>query len=84
MLSIDADECVRPMARRHLALLLDTHAAVAFRVLLHPFVGATPYLEHRLWRNDPRIRFQGVIHEKVVPALAAVAASDVWRYSIAT
>jgi tetratricopeptide (TPR) repeat protein len=49
---------------------------VAFRLLLRPWTGATPYLEYRLWRNDPRIRFEGVIHEKVVPAIHAVAEAD--------
>ena len=37
---------------------------------------ATPYREFRLWRNDPRIRFEGVIHEKVVPAIERVAEAD--------
>ncbi|MGH3883681.1 MAG: hypothetical protein ACRDSI_19940 [Pseudonocardiaceae bacterium] len=36
---------------------------------LRPSPSATPYREYRLWRNDPRIRFEGVIHEKVVPAI---------------
>ena len=48
------------------ALLADA-PEVAFRLLLRPWVGATPYREYRLWRNDPRIRFEGAIHEKVVP-----------------
>ena len=45
-------------------------------MLLRPWVGATPYREYRLWRNDPRIRFEGAIHEKVVPAIHAVAEAD--------
>ena len=47
-------------------LLVDARE-VAFRLLLRPFEHATPYREYRLWRNDPRVRFEGVIHEKVVP-----------------
>jgi tetratricopeptide (TPR) repeat protein len=45
-------------------------------VLLHPFERSTPYREYRLWRNDPRIRFRGVIHEKVLPAIDVVVAAD--------
>ena len=43
---------------------------------LRAFAGSTPYWEHRLWQADPRIRFAGTIHEKVAPAIAAVARSD--------
>jgi tetratricopeptide (TPR) repeat protein len=49
---------------------------VAFRVLLRPELRSTPYREYRLWRHDPRIRFKGQIHEKVTPAIAAVARAD--------
>ena len=35
-----------------------------------------PYREYRLWRHDDRIRFDGVIHEKVVPSIHAVADAD--------
>ena len=49
---------------------------IGFRLRLHPRVGWTPYLEYRLWRNDPRIRFRGVIHEKIVYALIDAADED--------
>jgi tetratricopeptide (TPR) repeat protein len=49
---------------------------VAFRLLLRPMVDSTPYREYRLWRNDPRIRFEGIIHERVVPAIHRVAEQD--------
>jgi tetratricopeptide (TPR) repeat protein len=39
------------------------------RVLLHPLKGHTPYWCLRLWRNDPSIRFTGIIHESTWPAL---------------
>jgi glycosyltransferase involved in cell wall biosynthesis len=76
ILYIDADERLQPVAREALERLLDDPDRIAYRVLLHPFEGSTPYREYRLWCNDPRIRFQGVIHEKVIPAIEAVAAVE--------
>jgi glycosyltransferase involved in cell wall biosynthesis len=76
VLYLDADERVRPLARERLeARLLDTDA-IGLRVLLHPFIHATPYFEYRLWRNDPRIRFTGVMHERVVDAIHRAGAAD--------
>jgi tetratricopeptide (TPR) repeat protein len=76
ILYIDADERLRPTARADVETLLCGAAEVAFRMLLHPFAHATPYREYRLWRNDPRIRFRGVIHEKVMPAIHEVADAE--------
>jgi glycosyltransferase involved in cell wall biosynthesis len=76
ILYIDADERLQPVERRAVEVLLRRADALAFRLLLRPSPRATPYREYRLWRNDPRIRFDGVIHEKVVPAIHAVADSD--------
>ena len=76
ILYIDADERLEPVGRRTVEALLRRADALAFRLLLRPSPRATPYREYRLWRNDPRIRFDGVIHEKVVPAIHAVADSD--------
>jgi tetratricopeptide (TPR) repeat protein len=76
ILYIDADERLEPVRRPDLVALLAEAPEVAFRLLLRPCTGTTPYREYRLWRNDPRIRFEGAIHEKVVPAIHAVAASD--------
>jgi tetratricopeptide (TPR) repeat protein len=76
ILYIDADERLQPMERNTVDDLLVSTDHVAYRVLLRPFVGATQCREYRLWRNDPRIRFEGVIHEKVVPSIKAVAAAD--------
>ena len=76
ILYIDADERLRPVTRDEVVALLDAAEEVAFRVLCSQFVGATLCREFRLWRNDPRIRFEGVIHEKVMPAIRAVAASE--------
>ncbi len=76
ILYIDADERLGPVGRPDLVALLAEAPEVAFRLLLRPAAGATPYREYRLWRSDPRIRFEGAMHEKVVPAIHAVAASD--------
>jgi tetratricopeptide (TPR) repeat protein len=76
ILYIDADERLAPAGRDSVEVLLRDAPEVAFRVLLRPDSVSTPYLEYRLWRNDPRIRFVGRIHEKVVPAIHAVAVSD--------
>ena len=76
ILYIDADERLAPVDRRTVEQLLRGADAVAFRVLLRPQVRSTPYFEYRIWRSDPRIRFHGQIHEKVTPAISAVAAAD--------
>ena len=45
-------------------------------VRLQPKVGYTDYAELRLFRRDPRIRFAGVIHERIQPSVLAVCAED--------
>jgi hypothetical protein len=76
ILYIDADEHLAPVPPAEVASLLEGAEEVAFRILLRPYRSHTPYREYRLWRSDPRIRFEGVIHERVVPAIRAVAAED--------
>jgi tetratricopeptide (TPR) repeat protein len=76
ILYIDADERVIDGSRAYLEALLTEAPEVAFRLMLKPTLGSTPYREYRLWRNDPRIRFEGVIHEKVVPSIQRVAEAD--------
>jgi glycosyltransferase involved in cell wall biosynthesis len=76
ILYVDADEQVRGdfgAARDALARADDV---VGFRVRFVPRIGWTPYLEYRLWRNRPDLRFVGPIHESIVPALGAVAAAE--------
>ena len=53
ILYIDADERVVGCTRSYLETLLGTASEVAYRVLLKPRLGSTPYREYRLWRNDP-------------------------------
>jgi glycosyltransferase involved in cell wall biosynthesis len=80
ILYVDADEQVDgdfEDARAHLDRSIDGAAAcVAFRVRFVPRVGWTPFREYRLWRNRPDIRFQGRIHETVVPPIRAAADAD--------
>jgi tetratricopeptide (TPR) repeat protein len=76
ILYIDADERLSRADRAAVERLLENPREVAFRLLLQPDLISTPYREYRLWRHDPRIRFRGQIHEKVTPAIAAVAAAE--------
>ena len=76
ILYIDADETLAPITRGEVEALLVPADEVAFRILLKPDSKSTPYREYRLWRHDPRIRFEGVIHEKVVPSIERVAEED--------
>lgn len=76
VLYVDADERVEPIAREQLVERLQSAPEVALRILLRPFAHATPYFEYRLWRNDPRIRFRGVMHERVVDAIRMVSVQD--------
>jgi len=76
ILYIDADERLSNADRAGVERMLTGAREVAFRVLLRPDLVSTPYLEYRVWRQDPRIRFRGQIHEKVTPAIAAVARTD--------
>ena len=76
ILYIDADERLHPVGRETVEQLLRHAPEVAFRVLLSPQTGMTPYREYRLWRNDPRIRFEGAMHEKVVSSIHWVSVGD--------
>jgi hypothetical protein len=46
---------------------------VGATVQFTPQRGFTPYHEYRLFRNIPRIRFRGIIHETMLPDLMDVA-----------
>jgi glycosyltransferase involved in cell wall biosynthesis len=77
VLYIDADEYLAPVFRSDLEReLADRKAHVAYRVKLRHKPGFTPYREFRMWVNRPDIRFQGVIHESIVPAISAVAQAE--------
>jgi tetratricopeptide (TPR) repeat protein len=74
ILYIDADERLSAPAGARLSDALTDPAAVGATLRFRPRLAATPYLETRLFRNDPRIRFVGAIHETVLPALDALVA----------
>jgi tetratricopeptide (TPR) repeat protein len=76
ILYLDADERLRKVDHEAVSGRLRDAGEAAFRLLLHPFLGATPFFEYRLWRADPRIRFRGVIHEQVVEDIHRVAAVE--------
>lgn len=76
ILYIDADEWVRPADAARLREQLADPALAACYVLLHPQIDFTPYWELRLFRNDPRIRFRGVIHESIWPGVEAYRADE--------
>ena len=82
VLYIDADEHLVPTTRAHVeAELADPEGTLlAARLRLRARRGFTPVLEYRLWRARPDLRFEGVIHETIVPALQRVAAAEGLRF----
>jgi tetratricopeptide (TPR) repeat protein len=76
ILYIDADEEARFLDPATLGGHLANPGLVASTVQFRPRTGFTRYWEYRLFRNDPRIRFRGVIHETMVPDIHAVARAD--------
>ena len=72
ILYIDADERLKVPDRALWRDVLADDRKVAWRLRFHPRVGWTPYAELRLFRNDPRIRFRGVIHESMHDDVQAV------------
>jgi tetratricopeptide (TPR) repeat protein len=79
ILYIDADERLRDATRAALESALAEPGVVAHTVRFRPQTGFTRYREYRIFRNDPRIRFRGVIHETMLPDIQRVAASDCLR-----
>jgi tetratricopeptide (TPR) repeat protein len=74
ILYIDADERVRagdPQERRQRIAAATDFAAL--RIPLVPRVGWTPYVEYRLWRHRPDVRFSGRMHESIVASIHAAA-----------
>lgn len=75
-LYIDADERLRPADRSYVETALADPEAVGYRLRLYPMTGHTGFWEYRLFRNDPRIRFEGAIHERIVPSLRRVSEAE--------
>lgn len=68
ILYIDADERIRAGAE-HARKRIQDPRYIGLQVLLSPTQGSTPYWVLRLFRNRPSIRFRGIIHENIWPAL---------------
>jgi glycosyltransferase involved in cell wall biosynthesis len=75
-LYIDADERVRGGDRESLWAVLSAKHAIAARVRFHPRTGFTAYREYRLYRRDPRLRFEGVVHETLLPRIRRLVADE--------
>jgi len=69
ILYIDADETARPEAFPEIRAQLAASSRFGYYVSLHPRPGYTPYRILRLFRNDPAIRFRGIIHESIWPSI---------------
>lgn len=72
ILYVDADEEVVTFDRSSVEADLADPRAACYTVRLRPLAGYTRYREYRLFRNHPDLRFHGVIHESLVPALTAL------------
>ena len=65
---LDADDRIEPVEMRKLKALLQQAANTIFFVkLVNKFNGET-CLQKRVFPNHPALRFQGAIHEQIVPA----------------
>jgi tetratricopeptide (TPR) repeat protein len=69
ILYIDADERVVRTTREDLRAGLDTPGAFAARPFFRIASNRTFCREYRLFRNDPRLRFKGAMHETIIPDL---------------
>jgi len=69
ILYIDADETVRAGLCEEVRAQLAEPGRVGYYANLYPRPACTPYRVLRLFRNDPRIRFRGIIHENMWPSI---------------
>lgn len=76
ILYIDADERFEVPEPKLLDSVLSDSGKVAWRLRFHRQISWTPHSEARLFRNDPRIRFEGVIHESMYKGIDHVARVD--------
>jgi hypothetical protein len=76
ILYVDADERLDVPDRAAWNDVIADRRKVGWRLRFHQRVGWTPYLELRLFRNDPRIRFRGVIHECMREGVQTVCRED--------
>ncbi|HEY6294781.1 MAG TPA: glycosyltransferase [Streptosporangiaceae bacterium] len=83
ILYIDADERVGEGDRAAVRSQLRQPGYIGYRLRLRPRPGFSPYWELRLFRNDPRIRFRGVIHENIWPAVISYQEAGGGRIGLA-
>jgi glycosyltransferase involved in cell wall biosynthesis len=76
ILFLDADDRLHVPDGVRLSALLDEPRWAAAAVKVDWKRGFTPGTQLRLFRNDPRIRFRGVVHESVDDAVEAVCRAD--------
>ena len=76
ILYIDADERFAVPRPDMLAGILADDRNIAWNLRFQPRVDWTPYAELRLFRNDPRIRFRGAIHESMREGVEHVLRAD--------
>jgi len=76
VLYIDADERLVEFDRTEAERLLAARDHACYTVLFRPQSGFTRYREHRIFRNRPELRFRGVIHESLIPALDELVARE--------
>ncbi len=69
---IDADERLGPVDKAAVRADLSRPGFAAFTVKYRPISWFTTFREYRVFRNDPRIRFEGIIHETVLPTVMKV------------
>lgn len=69
ILSIDADERIRPISKTEILPALKDVSKMAFQSLLLPKKSLTSRHAIRIFRNDPRIRYRGIIHENIISGL---------------
>lgn len=76
ILYIDADERIVPGTAEGVRELLEKPEMIGCRLWLRAAAGCTAYREIRLFRNHPSIRFEGVIHENIWPAILRVMTAE--------
>jgi glycosyltransferase involved in cell wall biosynthesis len=76
ILYIDADERLKPVNKEAVIADLSRPGFAAFTVNYRPISWFTTFREYRIFRNDPRIRFEGIIHETVLPSVMKVCDDD--------
>jgi glycosyltransferase involved in cell wall biosynthesis len=76
ILSIDADERLRPISRSQIELFLEDPSHIAYYALMYPMSRWTGMWVIRLFRNDPLIRFNGIFHETLWEGLQKARFTD--------